>query len=62
MSLTSVIPDVHGRDDLLSEVLVGITARSGGEAGIIVTIGDYIDKGPQSKQVIDRLLPGIAER
>lgn len=62
MSLTFVIPDIHGRDDLLSEVLVGITARSGGEAGIIVTIGDYIDKGPQSKQVIDRLLPGIAER
>lgn len=62
MSLTFVIPDIHGRDDLLSEVLVGITARSGGEAGIIVTIGDYIDKGPQSKQDIDRLLPGTAER
>jgi serine/threonine protein phosphatase 1 len=61
MSLTYVIPDLHGRYDLLSEALAGITARSGSEAGVIVTIGDYVDKGPQSKQVIDRLLPGIAE-
>jgi serine/threonine protein phosphatase 1 len=61
MSLTYVIPDLHGRCDLLSEALAGITARSGGEAGVIVTIGDYVDKGPQSKQVIDRLLPGVAE-
>jgi serine/threonine protein phosphatase 1 len=61
MSLTYVIPDIHGRYDLLSEALAGITARSDSEAGVIVTIGDYVDKGPQSKQVIDRLLPGIAE-
>jgi serine/threonine protein phosphatase 1 len=61
MSLTYVIPDLHGRYDLLSEALAGITARSGSEAGVIVTIGDYVDKGPQSKQVIDRLLPGVAE-
>jgi serine/threonine protein phosphatase 1 len=61
MSLTYVIPDLYGRCDLLSEALAGITARSGGEAGVIVTIGDYVDKRPQSKQVIDRLLPGVAE-
>ena len=35
-------------------------AHSGGEAGIIVSIGDYVDKGPESRQVIERLLPGIA--
>jgi serine/threonine protein phosphatase 1 len=61
MSLTYVIPDIHGRDDLLREALTGITARSGGEAGVIITIGDYVDKGPESKQVIDRLLSGVAE-
>src|SRR6202043_3819082 len=61
MSLTYVIPDIHGRDDLLSEALRGITARSDGEAGVIITIGDYVDKGPESKQVIDRLLSGVAE-
>lgn len=60
MSLTFVIPDIHGRDDLLSKALAGISARSGGEPDAIVTIGDYVDKGPQSRQVIDRLLAGIA--
>jgi serine/threonine protein phosphatase 1 len=61
MSLTYVIPDIHGRYDLLSDALTGITARSGGEAGVIVTIGDYVDKGPESKEVVDRLLSGVAE-
>jgi serine/threonine protein phosphatase 1 len=58
MRLTYVIPDLHGRCDLLSDALAGIGAR--GETGTIVTLGDYVDKGPESKQVIDRLLPGIA--
>jgi serine/threonine protein phosphatase 1 len=59
MSLTYVIPDIHGRHDLLSEALAEITAR--GETSVIVTLGDYVDKGPQSKQVVDRLLSGAAE-
>ena len=59
MNPTYVIADIHGRYDLLSEALTQITARPGG--GIVVTIGDYVDKGPQSREVIDRLLPGIAE-
>jgi serine/threonine protein phosphatase 1 len=61
MSLTYVIPDIHGRCDLLSKGLVGISGHSGGDAGTIVTIGDYVDKGPQSRQVIERLLSGVAE-
>jgi serine/threonine protein phosphatase 1 len=62
MSLTYVIPDIHGRDDLLSDALSGIAARSAGEAGRIVTIGDYVDKGPQSREVIDRLSSGVDAR
>jgi serine/threonine protein phosphatase 1 len=62
MSLTYVIPDIHGRYDLLSDALSGIAARSAGEAGHIVTIGDYVDKGPQSREVIDRLRAGIDAR
>ena len=61
MSLTYVIPDIHGRYDLLSEALAEIAARSHGSGGSIVTIGDYVDKGPQSKEVIERLLSGVAE-
>jgi serine/threonine protein phosphatase 1 len=59
MTQTYVIPDIHGRFDLLDEGLAEINAR--GDAGIILTIGDYVDKGPESKQVIDRLLSGVAE-
>jgi serine/threonine protein phosphatase 1 len=59
MSLTYVIPDIHGRSDLLSEALAEINLRAGGDAGAIVTIGDYVDKGPDSKGVIDRLLAGV---
>jgi len=56
MSLTYVIPDIHGRYDLLNDALASIAARSAGEACVIVTIGDYVDKGPDSKAVIERLL------
>ncbi|WP_249147932.1 metallophosphoesterase [Bradyrhizobium sp. AUGA SZCCT0177] len=59
MSFTYVIPDIHGRDDLLSRALLEIDAHASGKIGVIVTIGDYVNKGPQSRQVIERLLPGI---
>jgi serine/threonine protein phosphatase 1 len=61
MSLTYAIPDIHGRYDLLSEGLAEIAVHAAGKAGIIVTIGDYVDKGPHSKQVIERLSSGVAE-
>src|SRR5579872_4870510 len=58
MSQTFVIPDIHGRRDLLDLGLAGIAGRSKGENDTIVTIGDYVDKGPASKDVIERLMPG----
>ena len=61
MSLTYVIPDIHGRLDLLCDGLAAITARSRGEAAVIVMIGDYVDKGPDSKAVIERLMSGVGE-
>jgi serine/threonine protein phosphatase 1 len=61
MNLTYVIADIHGRYDLLSGALADITAHSHGNGGSIVTIGDYVDKGPESKEVIDRLRSGVAE-
>ena len=59
MSLTYVIPDLHGRYDLLDEALASIAVHARGQAGVIVTIGDYVDKGPDSKGVIDRLMSGV---
>jgi serine/threonine protein phosphatase 1 len=61
MGLTYVIPDIHGRYDLLNEGLAAIAAHSGGKAGTVITIGDYVDKGPESNQVIDRMLSGVAD-
>jgi serine/threonine protein phosphatase 1 len=62
VSQTFVIPDLHGRLDLLEIGLAEIAARSKGGTGTIVTIGDYVDKGPASKGVIDRLLLGTGDR
>ncbi len=59
MSLTYVNPDIHEGNDLLSEALAEISLHSRGEPGAIVMIGDYVDKGPDSKGVIDRLLAGV---
>jgi predicted MPP superfamily phosphohydrolase len=60
MSFTYVIPDIHGRDDLLSRALAAISAHRGGDGGLIVTIGDYVDKGPHSREVVERLRSGVA--
>ena len=59
MSRTFVIPDIHGRLDLLQDGLAEIVARSEGGADTIVMIGDYVDKGPASKGVIDHLSSGV---
>ena len=56
MSFTYVIPDIHGRDDLLGRAIVDITAHRDGDDGVIVMIGDYVDKGPHSRQVVERLV------
>ena len=51
------IGDVHGRLDLLDRVIDSIAgdfAEHGGKA-LTVTLGDYIDRGPQSRGVIERL-------
>jgi serine/threonine protein phosphatase 1 len=58
MSLTYVIPDLHGRFDLLRDALAAIADRADADPGLIVALGDYVDKGPESKQVIERLRHG----
>lgn len=50
------IGDVHGRFDLLSEIMMQICAREGpfGSAGLtVLMLGDLVDRGPKSAQVID---------
>jgi serine/threonine protein phosphatase 1 len=53
------IGDIHGRLDLLDEMqeLIRFDARSSSATRfVIVYLGDYIDRGPSSREVIDRLL------
>jgi len=60
MSFTYVVTDIHGRDDLLDRALVEINAHASARGGLIIGLGDYVNKGPHSRRVIERLLPGIA--
>jgi serine/threonine protein phosphatase 1 len=53
------IGDIHGRLDLLlrlHELIAADAARSRAQRRVLVYIGDYIDRGPDSAGVIDLLL------
>jgi serine/threonine protein phosphatase 1 len=53
-----VIGDIHGRSDLLDRMVEEIARdleRSPVAEGLTVTLGDYVDRGPDSKGVLDRL-------
>jgi serine/threonine protein phosphatase 1 len=57
------VGDIHGRADLLADMLAMLEARADAEtrpggAPIVVFLGDYVDRGPDSKTVIDLLLEG----
>ncbi len=57
------IGDVHGRDDLLALMHARIAddhrSRHPDDEAVIVHIGDYVDRGPDSLGVIDRLMEGV---
>jgi serine/threonine protein phosphatase 1 len=60
------IGDIHGRNDLLMELHQAINddaERAGAARNVIVYLGDYVDRGPESRFVIDELidppLPGF---
>src|ERR1700761_7823864 len=55
MRRTYVIPDIHGRADLLRGGLAAILGYANGRTGTIIALGDYGDKGPDSREVIDLL-------
>ncbi len=53
------VSDIHGRADLLQEVFAAIDhhlARAGPARALHVFLGDYIDRGPASRQTIDLLI------
>lgn len=53
--LTYAIGDVHGRLDLLDQLIARIEQDRAGQAADVVFLGDYIDRGPDSAAVLARL-------
>jgi len=56
--LTYGVGDIHGRADLFEKMIERIRGDSAaiGEKPSIVLLGDYIDRGPASRQVLERIL------
>lgn len=55
MSKTYVIGDLHGAFDLLQRAMYAI-ADDAGQSAKIVLLGDYIDRGPDSRGIISFLM------
>lgn len=52
------VGDIHGRDDLLTQMAERVAAdlrEAAFEQALTVFLGDYIDRGPDSPKVLDRL-------
>ena len=59
-ALTFAVADLHGRFDLLEAALAAIDGYARGADHKVVFLGDYIDRGPGSRQIIERLRGGPA--
>jgi serine/threonine protein phosphatase 1 len=62
MTITYAIPDLHGRRDLLDSALDRIADHAAGAPATVVLLGDYVDRGPDSRQVIERLMGFRSEK
>ena len=56
------IGDIHGMDDLLARMLVAIAADMPDKTTpyTVVFLGDVVNRGPQTRQVLQRLIAGPA--
>lgn len=54
------IGDIHGHLDKLEEVMARIVADGGSDAEVVF-LGDLVDRGPDSKGVIDFVLYGLEQ-
>lgn len=55
------VGDVHGRLDLLDRLLGRVAmdmAAAPGPRPVLVFLGDYVDRGPHSREVVERLMAG----
>ncbi|MBY5400734.1 metallophosphoesterase family protein [Rhizobium leguminosarum] len=59
MRYTFAVGDIHGCIDPLNRMIDLIEAYA--PEGTVVFLGDYIDRGPDSKSVLDRIIAGPSE-
>jgi len=61
--LIYAIGDIHGRCDLLEQLLhlIDEDARAAGIKPVIILLGDYVDRGPGSRQVLAKVADLLAE-
>ena len=55
------VGDIHGRADLLRRLLdqIAVDARTAGAPRkLLIYLGDYVDRGLESRQVVELLLRG----
>ena len=57
MSPIYAIGDIHGQKEMLDHAL-GLISADGGENAQIVFLGDYTDRGPDSRAVVETLIAG----
>ncbi|MGH1453979.1 MAG: metallophosphoesterase [Paracoccaceae bacterium] len=57
MTRIYAIPDIHGHADQMDRALDWINADGGVDAPHVF-LGDYVDRGPDSRGVLDRLIAG----
>lgn len=59
-TVTYAIGDIHGRLDLLEALLDAVEADAAarGAAAKVVFTGDYVDRGPASRGVVERVMAG----
>lgn len=54
------IGDIHGQNGMLEDALARIDADGGAESEVIF-LGDYVDRGPGNRAVLDLLSKGLAQ-
>ena len=64
-SLIYAVGDIHGQlhllDNLLDQIVADSAQLSGFQNRVLVFVGDYVDRGPDSAGVIERLISGLPE-
>jgi serine/threonine protein phosphatase 1 len=56
MPNTYAIADLHGSFDLLTRAIELIEADA--EGGTFICLGDFVDRGPKSREIVERLMAG----